>query len=581
MKTINGIPGSPGIAIGKVFLYTNHHLKAPEYPIADDEIHQEIERFEEALVKSKDDLLKLKRQAESREIKKDLEIIETHLMMLDDPIFIGKMKQSLSTELLNAERVLELTVEDMVKSLQESSDEYLKERVMDLYDVESRVMHHLLYLERPPLHDIQHKVILVANRLLPSEVLSLNKTYIKGFALDVGGRTSHTAILARSFEIPAVLGLSSLTKMVDDGDTIILDGNQGKVIIRPDHETIKEYHKNLAKWESHEKELFEIYQLPSETVDGRRIALRANLEIPEEVESALQHGAEGVGLYRSEFLFIQPGDIASEEEQYKAYARVLEGMGSEHPVTIRTIDVGGDKVFPGMEDFDEENPILGWRAVRFCLSRKDIFRVQLKAMLRASVHGKLRIMFPMISGVEELDDVLAVLHEVTEECRDEGIPFDETIAIGSMIEVPASALISDIIAKKVDFLSIGTNDLIQYTIAVDRGNEKIAYLYQPFHPGVLRLIKMIIDNGHKAGIPVGMCGEMAGDPLATVLLLGMDLDEFSMSPASLLEIKSIIRSISYNDAQELVDQVMEMDSYRQINTHVRKWMNGRFKFFKY
>ncbi len=581
MKIINGIPGSPGIAIGKVFLYTNQNLKVPVYPIDENEIDGEIDRLTEAIEKTRGDLLDLKTRSKKNNGEKDLEIIETHLMILDDPDLMDKVRQEVSDQLVNAERALETVVSKMVEPLMGSVDEYLKDRIVDFYDVFTRVMHHLLYLERTSLFEIQHQVILVSNSLLPSEVLTLNKTYVKGFALDAGGRTSHTAILARSFEIPAVLGLGDITSQVNSGDMMIVDGNEGKLILRPDSDTIEQYVSNLSKWESHEKKLLELNELPALTTDGHRVHLRANLEIPEEVESAIVHGAEGVGLYRSEFLFLKPGEIANEQEQYEAYAKVLKGMGTDHPVTIRTIDVGGDKVIPELEVSDEENPILGWRAVRFCLARKDIFKTQLKAMLRASVHGKLRIMFPMISGIEELNDVLHVLDEVKQECRDEQVPFDESIKVGTMIEVPAAALIADIIAEKVDFFSIGTNDLIQYTIAVDRGNEKIAYLYQPFHPGVLRFIRMIIESGHKAGIPVGMCGEMAGDPLSTVLLLGMGLDEFSMSPAGLLEVKRIIRSVNLHEAQELVDDIMEMHSYRDINTYVRKWMNERIKFFKY
>lgn len=584
MRIIKGIPSSPGIAIGKVFLYANQHIKIPVYSIDKSEIPQEIERFKEAVGKTEKDLKELKSQssnASKKEKEKDLEIIDTHLMMLQDPDLHSQVKSGLKDQLVNIERVLELTINMMIETLQNSDDQYLQERIVDLYDVESRLLHHLLYIDRTSLSDIQEKVVLVSSNLLPSQVLSLNKEYVQALALDAGGRTSHTAILARSFEIPAVLGLSAISEKVKNGDTIIVDGNAGKVIIRPNRRTVEDYMVYLFRWEKHEQSLMKLNELPSESQDGHRVILKANLEIPDEIDSALQHGAEGVGLYRSEFLFLKPGEVASEQEQYEAYSQVLKGMGQKKPVTIRTIDVGGDKVIPGIEDFDEENPILGWRAIRFCLSRKDIFRSQLKAMLRASVHGKLQIMFPMISGVEELNDVLQVLENVKEECRREGTEFDEDLKVGTMIEVPSAALIADIIAERVDFFSIGTNDLIQYTIAVDRGNGKIAYLYQPFHPGVLRFIKMIIDHGHTAGIPVGMCGEMAGDPVSTVLLLGMGLDEFSMSPSAILEVKRIIRSVSYSDAQQLVDVIMEMDSYIEINAYVRKWMNERFEFFEY
>lgn len=394
--------------------------------------------------------------------------------------------------------------------------------------------------------------------------------------MDAGGKTSHTAILARSFEIPAVLGLSSISSSAATGDTIIIDGTSGVVLLKPDQRTLAAYEKRIRAWQRREVELLTLNELPAETRDGKRIVLKANIEVPEETESAIAHGAEGIGLYRSEFLFLQPGGYSSEDVQYDAYARVLKAMAPYGEVTIRTLDVGGDKVIPGMAGLDEKNPILGWRAVRFCLSRKDLFRTQLRAMLRASVHGRLRIMFPMISGIEELENVLALLDECRQQLREESIPFAEDIPVGIMIEVPSAALTADILARKVDFFSIGTNDLIQYTIAVDRGNEKIAYLYEPFHPGVLRLLKRIIEDAHNAGIPVAMCGEVAGDPYAAVILLGFGLDVFSMSSFGIPEVKKIIRSVSMSEAEELVGTIMEMKSYKEIDSYVRSWMNERF-----
>jgi len=579
MRIMKGIPASPGISIGKVFLYSTQTLNVPSYSIDEEEVAGEIVRFNNAIDKVQQDLEELVEITRETAGKKDLEIIETHLMMIEDPDLKNQITQGIAEEGKNAEHIVEYTISMMTKTLEDAADEYLKERVVDLIDIQSRILHHLMYIERTSLVDIEEEVILVAQTLLPSEVLTMNKKFIKGIVLDAGGKTSHTAILARSFEIPAVLGLSTITKKVRNGNTIIVDGNQGDVILRPGKNTVDDYKLRQGKWIKHEQELLLLHKLPAETTDGHRVLLKANIEIPEEVASTIAHGASGIGLYRSEFLFLRPGDVASEEEQFDAYAYVLKHMKGKGPVTIRTIDVGGDKVIPGMEDFDEENPILGWRAVRFCLSRTDIFRIQLRAMLRASVFGSLKIMFPMISGGEELESVLQVLEEVKDDCRREKIPFDENIQIGSMIEVPSAALISDIIARKVDFLSIGTNDLIQYTIAVDRGNEKIAYLYQPFHPGVLRFLKMIIDNGHKAGIPVAMCGEMASDPISTVLLLGLGLDEFSMSPTAVLEVKKIIRSVTIVEARELAATIMKMDSCTKIDEYVREWSNERFDFF--
>ncbi|MDA3835739.1 MAG: phosphoenolpyruvate--protein phosphotransferase [Spirochaetales bacterium] len=579
MRIIKGIQASSGIVIGKVFLYATQSFKAPRYPIEQTDVPNERKRFQEALNRAHGDLVSLKDATENSNQDNDINILDTHIMMIQDPFFNEQVVKGIEERLMNVECIIEDTIELMIGSLKKTEDESLRERTVDLYDIQSRLLHQLLYIERTSLTDIAEEVVLVATNLLPSEVLTMNRKFIKGIALDGGGKTSHTAILARAFEIPAVLGLSSVSRKVSNGDKIIVDGNIGKVYIRPNRHAVDDYQSKLQRWERHEADLLSFNELSAKTVDGRIITLKANIEIPEEVDSCLSHGAEGIGLYRSEFLFMRPGESASEEEQFHAYAQVLKGMKGVGPVTIRTIDVGGDKVIPGLDDFDEENPILGWRAVRFCLARPDIFKTQLRAMFRASVYGKLRIMFPMISGVEELDHVLKIVQEVKRECRRDKITFDEGIKFGSMIEVPSAALVADFIARKVDFLSIGTNDLIQYTIAVDRGNDKIAYLYQPLHPGVLRLVQMVIEKGHQAGVTVGMCGEMAADPLYAVVLLGLGLDEFSMSPAGIPEVKRIIRSVKLSEAQQLVQKIITMDSYEKINRYVRNWMNERFELF--
>ncbi len=581
MRIVKGIPASSGIVTGKVFLYATQSLKAPRYNIDTDEVSEEHERFMDALSRAKDDLDILKTETELKQVANELAIIDAHIMMIGDPEFERKILAGIEMRLMNAECIIEDTIQIMVQTLEETQDEYLKERTMDLYDIQSRLIHQLMYIERASLVDISEEVVLVANNLLPSEVLTMNRDYIKGIVLDTGGKTSHTAILARAFEIPAVVGLTSITKKVTNEDRIIVDGNEGKVFVRPNRITEQEYEEKLRKWIEHEEEMLTFHSLSARTTDGHTVVLKANIEIPEEVDSSITHGAEGIGLYRSEFLFMRPGEHASEEEQFLEYAKVIKGMKDHGPVTIRTIDVGGDKVLPGVEEFDEENPILGWRAVRFCLSRPDIFKTQLRAMIRASVYGPLRIMFPMISGLEELNQVLEIVEEVKRGLFRDGIEYDHNIKLGTMIEVPAAALIADVLAKRVDFLSIGTNDLIQYTIAVDRGNEKIAYLYEPLHPGVLRMIKMIIDKGHGKNVPVGMCGEVAADPLYTCVLLGLGLDEFSMSPVGIPEVKRIIRSVSMEDATSLVDAIIELESYEEINRYVRNWMDERFEIFNY
>ncbi len=575
MRELTGISASPGITIGTAFLYIDDAFTVPRYDVDESDLEREYERFEEALEKATQEIIELKDQTSSSVGGNENNFLDAHILMIQDPDFADQIKQNLKGKKKNVEWILQQTIEGVINKLSSSQDSYISERSIDLHDVSKRVLNHLMYRERISLADLSAEVILVTHNLLPSDALAMNTRKVKGIAMDAGGKTSHTAILARAFEIPAVLGLSAVTSIARTGDTIIIDGNRGKVIVDPDEETLKTYEEILQKWQQREVQLATLNQLPAETQDGKHILLGANIEVPEETDAVIAHGADGIGLFRSEFLFMQPGGVSDEEQQYEAYTRVVKSVEGK-PVTIRTLDVGGDKAIPGFEQHSEKNPILGWRAVRFCFSRTDLFKIQLRAILRASVHGDLRIMFPMISGVEEVDRALELLEEARSECREKGQPFNEDISVGIMIEVPSAALTSDILARKVDFFSIGTNDLIQYTIAVDRGNERVAYLYEPFHPGVLRLIKMVIDNAHSAGIPVNMCGEMAGDPIATVILLGMGLDVFSMSSFSIPEVKQIIRSTSMMEAEELVGEIMEMKSYREIDEHVRGWMNARY-----
>ena len=579
MKKLQGISASQGIVIGKVFFYLDEYLRVPEYKVSPEEVGSEIERFEAAVEKTRGELVQLKKSLNKDGGITETGIIDAHLLMLDDPELSKQIKTRVKDELNNVEWALYEVVKSYIEILKMSSDEYLKERTYDIRDVAQRLLGNLLYKSRVDLKDLKEEVILVAHELLPSATLSMDKRMVKGIATDAGGKTSHTAILARAFEIPAVLGLSHITAEVRNGDQIIIDGTSGMVIVRPDQDTLESYERKLQLWQKKEVELLNLNMLAAETRDGKKILLQANIEVPEETDSALSHGADGIGLYRSEFFFLEPGKLATEEEQYQAYSQVLSSM-ENLAVTIRTIDLGGDKMLPGTAYLEESNPILGWRSIRFCMSMKDIFRTQLRALLRASVHGKLRIMFPMISGVEELDQVLAFYDDVRRECDNEGVRFDHNIPLGIMIEVPSAALTADILARKVKFFSIGTNDLIQYTIAVDRGNEKIAYLYEPFHPGVLRLLRMIIEGAHSQSIPVAMCGEMAGDPYMAVILLGLGLDVFSMSSFSIPEIKNIIRSVSLVQAEELVGTIFEMKSYKEIDRFVKGWMNERFEYLR-
>jgi phosphotransferase system enzyme I (PtsI) len=497
--------------------------------------------------------------------------------MLNDPEFVEQVEQELAVRHKNAEWVLQRVVAAITAKLAESDNEYLRERSSDIHDVAERLLGQLASPRRPELAELEEECIVVAHALLPSDVITMDKRKVLGLAADSGGRTSHVAILARSFAIPAVLGLSQLAEQARTGDLLIVDGTRGQVIVNPDEATLEQYRASREAWQKHKLQLLPLSELKAETRDGKLIRLESNIEVPEETESALAHGSDGVGLFRSEFLYILPKRFPTEEEQLEAYRQVLTAM-KPRPVTIRTIDLGGEKIIPGVSPGGESNPILGWRAVRFCLSRQDVFLTQLRALLRASVHGNLKLMFPMISGVEELEAVLEVLEKAKQELRAQGLAFDEQIPVGIMIEVPSAAFTSDILARRVSFFSIGTNDLIQYLIAVDRENERIAYLYEPFHPGVLRLLKSVIDNAHASGIPVGMCGEMAADPYAAVVLLGLGLDEFSMSSIAIPEIKRIIRSVTLAEAEELAGAILEMKSQREINRRVRQWMEERFEF---
>jgi len=574
MRIFKGIAASEGLSKGKALLHVRSSTVAKKQHIMAWGVQDELRKFRTAVEQARRAL----EEHQGPDISDEpAEILQTHLMMLSDPEYIAQIEEYISTNLVCAGWAVESVTDSMVALLEESPDEMLKERGIDFKDVSLHLLDALSNHNRRTVKNLTEDVILVADSLMPSELFSMDKRHIIGIALDGGGRASHVAILVRAFNIPSVIALGTASQKVRDGDEILLDGNYGEVVIRPDLTAVQNLNERYARWLEHEQELRKMIDLPTIMSDGREVLLKTNIQTVCEVGSAKEVGSSGIGLFRSEFLFMDSEGGSSEHQQFEAYREVIESM-APLPVTIRTIDVGGDKIVSGM-GIDEKNPILGWRAVRFCLSRKDIFSVQLRARLRASVYGKLRIMFPMISGVEELNAVLHLFEHVKEECRIENIPFDPDIQVGTMIEVPSAALCSDILAKKVDFFSIGTNDLIQYTIAVDRGNEKIAHLFQPFHPGVLRSLKMIVDKAHQENIPVSLCGEMASDPLCSVLLAGLGMDELSMGSQSLLQVRKILRSVSFEEAKALAEHVLEMDSYLTINTYIREWMHDRFDHF--
>jgi phosphotransferase system enzyme I (PtsI) len=460
----------------------------------------------------------------------------------------------------------------LTAKLRAAADAYLRERAVDIADVSHRILHKLMNIEEFSLANLEENVILVTRDLLPSQALMMNKERVKGIVMDMGSRTSHTAILARAFGIPAVLGLSSATREINTGDILVVNGAAGEVIVNPGQRATVKYWAEIEKFRKNRDELLPLATLPAETRDGYRVILKANIEIPEEAEQVKHYGAEGIGLYRSEFLFLTPGLAMEEERQYQAYSLVLKAMGNL-PVTIRTLDVGGDKVAPNIHSgMDDKNPLLGWRAIRMCLSMPELFKTQLRAILRSSVHGNVKIMFPMISGIEELEQALSLLEEAKAECQSKGQKFKKNIEVGTMIEVPSAAISADILAGKSAFFSIGTNDLLQYSLAVDRGNERVSYLAQPFHPAVLRLLKIAIDAAHAKGIKIAMCGELAGDPLAVPILLGLGLDEFSMVASVLPLIKRIIRGGTLESCKQLVEQALKNAYYKKTIAQVNAWM---------
>jgi phosphotransferase system enzyme I (PtsI) len=577
MKEFHGISASPGIVISTAFLYNEDSFSIPCYSIGEEDIEGELTRYHKAIQEASEELTDLKKKITDEHSQEEARFLDSHILMLHDPMFKDQVFERLKKDLFNIEWVAQSVIQDYIRKLNASGDQYLRERSMDINDVSKRIINNLLMRKRISLADLSSEVIIVTPDLLPSDTLLMNKWLVKGIVMDAGGRTSHTAILARSFGIPAILGLRHITKEVADGDILIIDALKGIVYVNPDKETLLKYKKKKKEYLKRESELFNLSNLPSETRDGKLIHLKANIEVAEELDSVHAYNASGIGLFRTEFLVMQSGQEMDEELQYAAYRKVVKGMNGL-PVTIRTLDVGGDKLINEIAQRDEKNPLLGWRAIRFCLERTDVFRIQLRAILRASAAGPVRIMFPMISGIEEFEKALKILKSVKRELSSEGIAFADEIPVGCMIEVPSAALTSDILARRADFFSIGTNDLIQYTIAVDRGNEKITSMYEPFHPAVLRLIKIVVDNAHEAGIPVGMCGEMAGDPMAAVILMGLGLDELSMSSFSIPEIKRIIRSTTILEAEEFLGTLMDMKSFKDIDHYVREWMEEKFEF---
>ncbi|OGW35308.1 MAG: phosphoenolpyruvate--protein phosphotransferase [Nitrospirae bacterium GWD2_57_9] len=574
-KIYKGIVASPGVVIGRAYVLDRRKIVVAGQRIEDVSVKDEVARFKRAIDLSKSQLEDLKKRFSKGLGKSHIYIIETHIMLLEDKLLVDATVKRIREAHVNAEGALKETIAAIGLKFDSIEDEYLRERKHDVEQVGERILRNLVGHKQESLADIRDEAVIIAHDLAPSDTLMMRKDKILGFATDAGSRTSHTAILARSLGIPAAVGLESITTAVKTGDVVILDGIHGVVIVDPDEETFLDYLKKQRRYKYFEQELEKIKTLPAETLDGHVIVLQANIELPEEATSSAEHGGTGIGLYRTEFLFMNRTTMPTEEEHFRAYRLVAE-KAFPHEVVIRTLDVGGDKIgIPG--GFEKEaNPALGLRAIRFCLQKRDIFRTQLRGILRASVQGNIKILYPMISGLPELHETKKILEEVKAELRAEGNAFNEQVHIGIMIEIPAAAMIADLLAPEVDFFSVGTNDLIQYTLAIDRQNEHVAYMYEPLDPAVLRLLQHVSAASREAKIPLAMCGEMAGDPLYAAILLGMGFEHLSMNVASIPWVKKVIRSVRMQDAVELASLVMRQPTAAQARRTAEQFMEERF-----
>lgn len=558
---INGIAASSGIAIAKAFRLENPELNITKKQISD--VDAEISRLDNAIQISNTELEKIRDHANAELGEDKAAIFSAHILVLNDPELVNPVKDKIKSENVNAEYAMNEVASMFVQMFESMDNEYMKERAADIRDVTKRVMAHILGVTISNPANITDEVIIIAEDLTPSDTAQLNRKYALGFTTDIGGRTSHSAIMARSLEIPAVVGTKEVTSKIENGVMVIVDGLDGQVIVDPSEEELAEYKAKKEKFELQKQEWAKLKNEPTVTKDGHHVELVANIGTPNDVEGVINNGGEGVGLYRTEFLYMGRDNFPTEDEQFESYKTVLESMG-EKPVVVRTLDIGGDKELSYLHLPKEMNPFLGYRAIRLCLDQKEIFRTQLRALLRASIYGNLKIMFPMIATLDEFRAAKAVLLEEKEKLVAENVNVSETIEIGMMVEIPASAVLADVFAKEVDFFSIGTNDLIQYTMAADRMNEQVSYLYQPYNPSILRLVKMVIDAANKEGKWAGMCGEMAGDALAIPLLVGLGLHEFSMSATSILPARSQMAKLSKADMEKLAEKALSMSTADEV-----------------
>ncbi|EGQ2911074.1 phosphoenolpyruvate--protein phosphotransferase [Staphylococcus pseudintermedius] len=558
---IKGIAASDGVAIAKAYL-----LVEPDLSFSNEKTDQpeaEVQKFNEALNNSKIELTKIRNHAEEQLGADKAAIFDAHLLVLDDPELIQPIEEKIKNESASAPQALTEVTQNFITIFESMDNEYMKERAADIRDVAKRVLAHILGVELPNPSIIDESVIIVAHDLTPSDTAQLNKQYVQGFVTNIGGRTSHSAIMSRSLEIPAVVGTKSISESVQQGDMVIVDGLTGDVIVNPSDDEIKAYQHKRESFFADREALKLLRDEPSKTLDGHEVELAANIGTPNDLEGVHNNGAEGIGLYRTEFLYMGRDNMPTEDEQFEAYKKVLESMKGKR-VVVRTLDIGGDKELPYLNLPEEMNPFLGYRAIRLCLDQPEIFRPQLRALLRASAYGKLNIMFPMVATIQEFRDAKALLLEEKENLKQEGVEVSDDIELGIMVEIPATAALADVFAKEVDFFSIGTNDLIQYTMAADRMSERVSYLYQPYNPSILRLIKQVIDASHQEGKWTGMCGEMAGDETAIPLLIGLGLDEFSMSATSILKARRQIKDLSRTEMVQLADRALNCATVDEV-----------------
>lgn len=563
---LRGIAASSGIAIAKAYRLVEPDLSIEKKTVSD--TTSEIKRLQDALTISISDLEAIRDKTKLELGEDKAEIFDAHIFILNDPELINQVEDKIKSENLNAEYALKEVTDMFIEMFEQMDNEYMRERAADIWDVRKRVLSHLLGVKIVNPSLIEEDAILVAEDLTPSDTAQLNRQYVKAFTTNIGGRTSHSAIMARSMEIPAVVGTKTATEVIKDGDLIIVDGLKGEVHVNPSEEVVQQYKKEQIRFEEQKAEWAKLLHEKTKSVDGHEVHLVANIGTPQDLEGVINNGGEGVGLFRTEFLYMGRNELPTEEEQFEAYKTVLEGLKGQ-PVVVRTLDIGGDKELPYLNLPKEMNPFLGFRAIRLCLEEQSIFRTQLRALLRASIYGNLKIMFPMIATLDEFRTAKEMLQEERQKLISEGIQVSDEIEVGIMVEIPSTAVMADLFAKEVDFFSIGTNDLIQYTMAADRMNEKVSYLYQPYNPAILRLVKMVIDAAHKEGKWVGMCGEMAGDELAIPLLLGLGLDEFSMSATSILKARAQILRLSKKEMEDLAQKALQMSTTNEVIAAVK------------